>query len=92
MCLSEHHALSFRYDSTIIDASVCPPASLHLFYQRISTMNVSDSSPLPHFLFCSQELVSIGTEGRTGDLSVLGNVKHKMVCSPDFEALLESSA
>uniref|UniRef100_A0A3Q3WZY5 Uncharacterized protein n=1 Tax=Mola mola TaxID=94237 RepID=A0A3Q3WZY5_MOLML len=39
-----------------------------------------------------QELVSIGTEGRTGDISVLGNVKHKMVCSPDFEALLESSA
>ncbi|XP_041792324.1 DNA-directed RNA polymerase III subunit RPC4 isoform X2 [Chelmon rostratus] len=39
-----------------------------------------------------QELVSIGSEGRTGDLSVLGNVKHKMVCSPDFEALLESHA
>ncbi|XP_070759710.1 DNA-directed RNA polymerase III subunit RPC4 [Enoplosus armatus] len=39
-----------------------------------------------------QELVSIGTEGRTGDLTVLGNVEHKMVCSPDFEALLESSA
>ncbi|KAM3610172.1 uncharacterized protein V6R79_000044 [Siganus canaliculatus] len=39
-----------------------------------------------------QELVSVGTEGRTGDLTVLGNVKHKMVCSPDFEALLESSA
>ncbi|XP_068167381.1 DNA-directed RNA polymerase III subunit RPC4 [Antennarius striatus] len=39
-----------------------------------------------------QELVSIGTEGRSGDLSVLGNVKHKMVCSPDFEALLERSA
>ncbi|KAM9360901.1 DNA-directed RNA polymerase III subunit RPC4 [Symphorus nematophorus] len=39
-----------------------------------------------------QELVSIGTEGRTGDLTVLGNVRHKMVCSPDFEALLESSA
>ncbi|XP_049434931.1 DNA-directed RNA polymerase III subunit RPC4 isoform X2 [Epinephelus fuscoguttatus] len=38
-----------------------------------------------------QELVSIGAEGRTGDLSVLGNVKHKMVCSPDFEALLESN-
>ncbi|XP_030271591.1 DNA-directed RNA polymerase III subunit RPC4 [Sparus aurata] len=37
-----------------------------------------------------QELVSIGTEGRAGDMSVLGNVKHKMVCSPDFEALLES--
>ncbi|XP_034726794.1 DNA-directed RNA polymerase III subunit RPC4 [Etheostoma cragini] len=39
-----------------------------------------------------QELVSINSEGRTGDLTVLGNVKHKMVCSPDFEALLESSA
>ncbi|XP_060893796.1 DNA-directed RNA polymerase III subunit RPC4 [Labrus mixtus] len=39
-----------------------------------------------------QELVSIGTEERTGDLTVLGNIKHKMVCSPDFEALLQSSA
>nr|XP_020446274.1 DNA-directed RNA polymerase III subunit RPC4 [Monopterus albus] len=39
-----------------------------------------------------QELVSVGTEGRTGDLTVLGNVKEKMVCSPDFEALLESRA
>uniref|UniRef100_A0A8C7PEF5 DNA-directed RNA polymerase III subunit RPC4 n=1 Tax=Oncorhynchus mykiss TaxID=8022 RepID=A0A8C7PEF5_ONCMY len=38
-----------------------------------------------------QELVSIGTgEGRTGDLSVLGHIKHKLVCSPDFEALLEN--
>lgn len=39
-----------------------------------------------------QELVSVGTDGRTGDLSVLGTVKHKMVCSPDFEALLENLA
>ncbi|XP_075960392.1 DNA-directed RNA polymerase III subunit RPC4 [Anarhichas minor] len=39
-----------------------------------------------------QELVSIGTEGRTGNLTILGNIKHKMVCSPDFEALLESNA
>ncbi|KAF7655875.1 hypothetical protein LDENG_00049200 [Lucifuga dentata] len=39
-----------------------------------------------------QELVAIGTEGQTGDLTVLGHVKHKMVCSPDFEALLEGSA
>lgn len=39
-----------------------------------------------------QELVSISTEGRTGYLSVLGNVKHKIVCFPDFEALLEGSA
>ncbi|CAN9513401.1 unnamed protein product [Ophioblennius macclurei] len=39
-----------------------------------------------------QELVSVHTEGKTGNLTVLGNVKHKMVCSPDFEALLESRA
>ncbi|XP_024130580.1 DNA-directed RNA polymerase III subunit RPC4 [Oryzias melastigma] len=39
-----------------------------------------------------QELVSINPEGKTGTLTVLGNVKHKMVCSPDFEALLEKSA
>ncbi|KAM8865060.1 DNA-directed RNA polymerase III subunit RPC4 [Synchiropus picturatus] len=39
-----------------------------------------------------QELVSIGTEGRIGDLTVLGKIKHKMVCSPDFESLLEGSA
>lgn len=51
-------------------------------------MNMSDGFSLPF----SQELVSIGTEGKTGDLTVLGNVKHKMVCSPDFEALLEGSA
>ncbi|XP_051924811.1 DNA-directed RNA polymerase III subunit RPC4 [Hippocampus zosterae] len=37
-----------------------------------------------------QELVSVDTEARTGDMTVLGNVKHKMVCSPDFESLLES--
>lgn len=39
-----------------------------------------------------QELVSVHTEGKTGNLTVLGKVKHKMVCSPDFEALLESRA
>lgn len=44
----------------------------------------------PHPVFL-QELASVGTEGRTGYLTVLGNVKHKMVCSPDFEALLENS-
>ncbi|KAG9346010.1 hypothetical protein JZ751_007825 [Albula glossodonta] len=37
-----------------------------------------------------QQLVSIRlSEGLTGDMSILGNVKHKLVCSPDFEALLE---
>ncbi|CAL9708446.1 unnamed protein product [Knipowitschia caucasica] len=39
-----------------------------------------------------QELVSVGTEGKGGDLTVLGHLKHKMVCSPDFEALLQTSA
>lgn len=37
-----------------------------------------------------QELVSVNTEGRRGDMSVLGHVKHKLVCSPDFQALLEN--
>ncbi|KAJ8379966.1 hypothetical protein SKAU_G00007440 [Synaphobranchus kaupii] len=40
-----------------------------------------------------QELVSVATgEGRIGDLSVLGHIKHKLVCSPDFQALLENRA
>ncbi|XP_077457122.1 DNA-directed RNA polymerase III subunit RPC4 [Stigmatopora argus] len=37
-----------------------------------------------------QELVSVDPEGRRGNMTVLGNVKHKMVCSPDFESLLAS--
>ncbi|KAJ8365661.1 hypothetical protein SKAU_G00144920 [Synaphobranchus kaupii] len=37
-----------------------------------------------------QQLVSVRlSEGLAGDMSVLGNVKHKLVCSPDFEALLQ---
>lgn len=39
-----------------------------------------------------QELVSVNTEGRRGDLMVLGHVQHKLVCSPDFEALLQNRA
>lgn len=39
-----------------------------------------------------QELVSVDTEGRRGDMSVLGHIKHKLVCSPDFQALLENRA
>ncbi|KAM4577414.1 DNA-directed RNA polymerase III subunit RPC4 [Odontesthes bonariensis] len=39
-----------------------------------------------------QELISINSEGKTGNLTVLGNIKHKMVCSPDFEALIEHSS
>lgn len=37
-----------------------------------------------------QQLMSVRlTEGLTGDMTVLGNVTHKLVCSPDFEALLQ---
>ncbi|XP_070981010.1 DNA-directed RNA polymerase III subunit RPC4-like [Oncorhynchus clarkii lewisi] len=37
-----------------------------------------------------QQLVSVRlSEGLTGDMSILGNVKHKLVCSPDFQALLQ---
>ncbi|KAK1787048.1 hypothetical protein P4O66_017427 [Electrophorus voltai] len=39
-----------------------------------------------------QELVSVGMEARRGDMTVLGHIKHKLVCSPDFEALLENKA
>ncbi|XP_056585468.1 DNA-directed RNA polymerase III subunit RPC4-like [Triplophysa dalaica] len=39
-----------------------------------------------------QELVSVNTDGRRGDMSVLGHIKHKLVCSPDFQALLENRA
>uniref|UniRef100_A0A3B5A765 DNA-directed RNA polymerase III subunit RPC4-like n=1 Tax=Stegastes partitus TaxID=144197 RepID=A0A3B5A765_9TELE len=36
-----------------------------------------------------QQLVSVRlSEGRTGDMMVLGNVHHKLVLSPDFQALL----
>lgn len=37
-----------------------------------------------------QELVSVGIEGRSGTLSVLGQIKHKLVCSPDFQSLVEN--
>ncbi|KAM9817612.1 DNA-directed RNA polymerase III subunit RPC4 [Neosynchiropus ocellatus] len=36
-----------------------------------------------------QQLVSVQlSEGKTGDMMVLGNVQHKLVLSPDFQALL----
>ncbi|XP_074419818.1 DNA-directed RNA polymerase III subunit RPC4 isoform X4 [Larus michahellis] len=50
------------------------------------TLDVTMGTP------CSflQELVSVGIgDNRTGEMIVLGHVKHKLVCSPDFEALLE---
>lgn len=37
-----------------------------------------------------QELVSVGLgDSRTGEMTVLGHIKHKLVCSPDFESLLD---
>lgn len=37
-----------------------------------------------------QELVSVSVgEGRRGEMMVLGHIQHKLVCSPDFESLLE---
>uniref|UniRef100_A0A8D1UFB9 DNA-directed RNA polymerase III subunit RPC4 n=2 Tax=Sus scrofa TaxID=9823 RepID=A0A8D1UFB9_PIG len=37
-----------------------------------------------------QELVSVGLgDSRTGEMTVLGHVKHKLVCSPNFESLLD---
>lgn len=40
-----------------------------------------------------QQLVSVRlSDGRTGDMMVLGNVHHKLVLSPDFQALLTQAA
>ncbi|XP_067101150.1 DNA-directed RNA polymerase III subunit RPC4 isoform X1 [Osmerus mordax] len=50
------------------------------------TMDVSEGAA---FSFL-QQLVSVRiSEGLAGDMCVLGNVHHKLVCSPDFEALLQ---
>lgn len=50
------------------------------------TMDVSEGSA---FSFL-QQLVSVRlSEGLAGDMCVLGNVHHKLVCSPDFESLLQ---
>ncbi|XP_029934537.1 DNA-directed RNA polymerase III subunit RPC4 [Myripristis murdjan] len=39
-----------------------------------------------------QQLVSVRlSDGRTGDMTVLGNVHHKLVLSPDFQALLREA-
>ncbi|XP_028424538.1 DNA-directed RNA polymerase III subunit RPC4 [Perca flavescens] len=40
-----------------------------------------------------QQLVSVRlSDGRTGDMMVLGNVHHKLVLSPDFQALLRQAS
>ncbi|MCJ8738330.1 hypothetical protein PDJAM_G00034390 [Pangasius djambal] len=50
------------------------------------TLDVSEGAA---FSFLQQLVCVRLTEGLTGDMTVLGNVKHKLVCSPDFEALLK---
>ncbi|CAH1793901.1 unnamed protein product, partial [Owenia fusiformis] len=35
-----------------------------------------------------QDLVSVQIAGETGDMCSLGNIKHRLVCLPDFESLL----
>ncbi|XP_071250928.1 DNA-directed RNA polymerase III subunit RPC4 isoform X3 [Salvelinus alpinus] len=48
----------------------------------------SDSKRSSHIK--APQLVSVRlSEGLTGDMSILGNIKHKLVCSPDFQALLQ---
>ncbi|XP_015202548.2 DNA-directed RNA polymerase III subunit RPC4 [Lepisosteus oculatus] len=50
---------------------------------------ITDISEGAAFSFL-QQLVSVRlSEGLTGDMTVLGNVRHKLVCSPDFEELLK---
>ncbi|XP_077359171.1 DNA-directed RNA polymerase III subunit RPC4 [Festucalex cinctus] len=39
-----------------------------------------------------QQLVSVNlSDGKTGDMMVLGNIQHKLVLSPNFQTLLEQS-
>uniref|UniRef100_A0A8D0A5B6 Zgc:171971 n=1 Tax=Sander lucioperca TaxID=283035 RepID=A0A8D0A5B6_SANLU len=53
---------------------------------------VMDVSEGAAFSFLHQ-LVSVRlSDGRTGDMMVLGNVHHKLVLSPDFQALLRQAA
>ncbi|XP_057215384.1 DNA-directed RNA polymerase III subunit RPC4 isoform X2 [Triplophysa rosa] len=50
------------------------------------TLDVSEGAA---FTFLQQLVCVRLSEGRTGDMTVLGNVTHKLVCSPDFETLLQ---
>ncbi|XP_058262611.1 DNA-directed RNA polymerase III subunit RPC4 [Hemibagrus wyckioides] len=50
------------------------------------TMDVSEGAA---FSFLQQLVCVRLTEGLTGDMTVLGDVRHKLVCSPDFDALLK---
>ena len=46
---------------------------------------------MEHFI-CLQDLVSVKTDMDSGHMTVLGHINHKIVCTPDFESLLEASA
>ena len=37
-----------------------------------------------------QELVSIRTDSERQEISVLGQMAHRLICTPDFESLLNS--
>ncbi|XP_060719961.1 DNA-directed RNA polymerase III subunit RPC4 [Tachysurus vachellii] len=50
------------------------------------TLDVSEGAA---FSFLQQLVCVRLTEGLTGDLTVLGDVRHKLVCSPDFQTLLK---
>ncbi|XP_061612869.1 DNA-directed RNA polymerase III subunit RPC4-like isoform X2 [Phyllopteryx taeniolatus] len=51
-------------------------------------MDITDGAALS-FL---QQLVSVNlSDGKTGDMVVLGNIQHKLVLSPNFQTLLEQS-
>ena len=42
--------------------------------------------------FLLQDLVSVRTDGDSGgEAAILGHVEHKLVCTPDFEMLLDNT-
>ncbi|XP_059387793.1 DNA-directed RNA polymerase III subunit RPC4-like [Carassius carassius] len=52
------------------------------------TLDVSEGAA---FSFLQQLVCVRMSEGLTGDMTVLGNITHKLVCSPDFETLLQEA-
>ncbi|RXN28842.1 DNA-directed RNA polymerase III subunit RPC4-like isoform X1 [Labeo rohita] len=52
------------------------------------TLDVSEGAA---FSFLQQLVCVRLSEGLTGDMTVLGNITHKLVCSPDFETLLQDA-
>ncbi|XP_077062135.1 DNA-directed RNA polymerase III subunit RPC4 isoform X1 [Siphateles boraxobius] len=52
------------------------------------TLDVSEGAA---FSFLQQLVCVRLSEGLSGDMTVLGNITHKLVCSPDFETLLQEA-